>query len=164
MSVKISVIGCGYLGAVLRRRLPNLGTTSSASTLTRGRSPFWTRARLRSSNLACSRSSSAAWSPDDFASARTLRPLRARQSTSLVWATPQRKGEHAADLQYVEATVEGLLPHLRPGDVVVGRSTVPAGTAGGLLELIQVAQPEATLVWNAEFLREGYEGTVLRLA
>ncbi len=43
--------------------------------------------------------------------------------------TPQKRGENAADLSYVDAAVEALLPHLRQGDVVVGKSTVPVGTA-----------------------------------
>jgi UDPglucose 6-dehydrogenase len=69
--------------------------------------------------------------------------------------TPQRQGENAADLRYVYAAVDDLLPHLRPGDVVVGKSTVPVGTAELLAELIRGVAPEATLVWNPEFLREG---------
>ena len=43
--------------------------------------------------------------------------------------TPQKRGENAADLRYVQAAVDDLLPHLSPGDVVVGKSTVPVGTA-----------------------------------
>src|SRR5690606_28394124 len=43
--------------------------------------------------------------------------------------TPQKRGENAADLRYVQAAVEALLPHLAPGDLVVGKSTVPVGTA-----------------------------------
>jgi UDPglucose 6-dehydrogenase len=70
--------------------------------------------------------------------------------------TPQRAGEFAADLQYVDAAIEGLLPHLRAGDVVVGKSTVPVGTAERLAELVAKAEPGAELVWNPEFLREGH--------
>ncbi|GAB3991734.1 UDP-glucose/GDP-mannose dehydrogenase family protein [Nocardioides marmoraquaticus] len=69
--------------------------------------------------------------------------------------TPQRRNEMAADLSYVDAAVESLLPVLKPGDLVVGKSTVPVGTAERLTELVHRAQPEATLVWNPEFLREG---------
>ncbi len=70
--------------------------------------------------------------------------------------TPQRQGENAADLRYVDAAVDSLLPHLRPGDVVVGKSTVPVGTAERLQERVRAAQPDATLIWNPEFLREGH--------
>jgi UDPglucose 6-dehydrogenase len=70
--------------------------------------------------------------------------------------TPQRQGEYAADLRYVDAAVESLLPHLSPGDVVVGKSTVPVGTAARLAARVSEAQPDAHLVWNPEFLREGH--------
>jgi UDPglucose 6-dehydrogenase len=70
--------------------------------------------------------------------------------------TPQRKGEFAADTSYVEAAVAALLPHLRPGDLVVGKSTVPVGTAAALAEQVAAAVPGAMLAWNPEFLREGH--------
>lgn len=70
--------------------------------------------------------------------------------------TPQRKGEYAADTTYVEAAVAALLPHLRPGDLVVGKSTVPVGTAAALAEQIRHEVPGAMLAWNPEFLREGH--------
>src|SRR5690349_15572907 len=70
--------------------------------------------------------------------------------------TPQKKGENAADLRHVYGAVDDLLPILKPGDVVVGKSTVPVGTAELLAERIRDAVPEATLLWNPEFLREGH--------
>ena len=68
--------------------------------------------------------------------------------------TPQRKGEFAADLTYVDAAVDSLVAVLRPGALVVGKSTVPAGTAARLAGPIEAAGAE--LVWNPEFLREGF--------
>lgn len=68
--------------------------------------------------------------------------------------TPQQAGGYAADLTYVDAAVDGLLPFLSPGDVVAGKSTVPVGTAARLAP--RVAEHGATLVWNPEFLREGW--------
>ena len=56
----------------------------------------------------------------------------------------------------MDAAVAGLLRHLKPGDLVVGKSTVPVGTAEHLAALVQEAQPEASLAWNPEFLREGH--------
>ena len=73
--------------------------------------------------------------------------------------TPQRKGEFAADTTYVDAAVVALLPYLRPGDLVVGKSTVPVGTAERLAEVIEAAVPGAMLAWNPEFLREGHAVT-----
>jgi UDPglucose 6-dehydrogenase len=70
--------------------------------------------------------------------------------------TPQRAGEFAADTRYVDAAVTALLPYLRPGDLVVGKSTVPVGTAARLADLITAAVPGALLAWNPEFLREGH--------
>jgi UDPglucose 6-dehydrogenase len=70
--------------------------------------------------------------------------------------TPQKKGENAADLRFVEAAVESLLPYLSDGDIVVGKSTVPVGTARRLAERVTAANSTATLVWNPEFLREGF--------
>jgi UDPglucose 6-dehydrogenase len=69
--------------------------------------------------------------------------------------TPQRKGEYAADLTYVDAAIDSLIPHLSDGDLVVGKSTVPVGTAERLAARV-TAQSGATLAWNPEFLREGY--------
>ena len=68
--------------------------------------------------------------------------------------TPQSKEGQAADLSFVNAAVDGLLPYLKPGDLVVGKSTVPVGTAARLAE--RVESTGATLVWNPEFLREGF--------
>lgn len=68
--------------------------------------------------------------------------------------TPQVAGGVAADLTYVNAAVEALLPHIGPGHLVVGKSTVPVGTAARLAEL--VAPTGASLAWNPEFLREGF--------
>ena len=70
--------------------------------------------------------------------------------------TPQREGEIAADLTYVDAAVEAILPHLSPGDLVVGKSTVPVGTAERLTTVLNDADTGALLAWNPEFLREGH--------
>ena len=68
--------------------------------------------------------------------------------------TPQLAGSDAADLRFVDASFAALVPHLKPGDVVVGKSTVPVGTAARLAPLIEAVG--ARLAWNPEFLREGY--------
>ena len=70
--------------------------------------------------------------------------------------TPQRKGENAADLTYVSGAIEAMLPHLSEGDLVVGKSTVPVGTADKLAARIRDFGPGASLAWNPEFLREGF--------
>ncbi|MEU5769851.1 UDP-glucose/GDP-mannose dehydrogenase family protein [Streptomyces asoensis] len=73
--------------------------------------------------------------------------------------TPQQQGSHAADLTYVDGAVTELARHLRRRALVVGKSTVPVGTAARLTELVQRTAPAGTdveLAWNPEFLREGY--------
>src|SRR5690606_12598420 len=68
--------------------------------------------------------------------------------------TPQKDDSYAADLRFVDAAVEGLLPLLGAGSLVVGKSTVPVGTAERLAELVEATG--ARLAWNPEFLREGF--------
>jgi UDPglucose 6-dehydrogenase len=70
--------------------------------------------------------------------------------------TPQKKGENGADMSYVDAAIQSLFPYLAPGDLVVGKSTVPVGTADRIASLINAAHPGVHLVWNPEFLREGH--------
>ena len=70
--------------------------------------------------------------------------------------TPQKRGEYAADMRYVQAAVESLLGVLAAGELVVGKSTVPVGTAARLAELVGAKVPGAMLAWNPEFLREGF--------
>src|SRR4029453_1216531 len=73
--------------------------------------------------------------------------------------TPQKPGSHAADLRYVEGVVRDLAPYLRRRCLVVGKSTVPVGTAARLTQMVQDNAPagqEVELAWNPEFLREGY--------
>jgi len=70
--------------------------------------------------------------------------------------TPQRKGEYSADLTYVDAAIDALVPFLSPGDVVVGKSTVPVGTAARLSARVADVAPGSHLAWNPEFLREGF--------
>jgi UDPglucose 6-dehydrogenase len=71
--------------------------------------------------------------------------------------TPQKRGEYAADMTYVDAAFASLVPHARSGSLLVGKSTVPAGTAERLAEMIAAARGgELELAWNPEFLREGF--------
>src|ERR1700759_1307045 len=72
--------------------------------------------------------------------------------------TPQTPGG-AADLSYLHAAAAALAPHLRAACLVVGKSTVPGGTADALLAQPRAAAPAGDgvdLAWNPEFLREGY--------
>jgi UDPglucose 6-dehydrogenase len=72
--------------------------------------------------------------------------------------TPQKSGENAADLTHVTAAFSTLAPLLTRSCLVVGKSTVPTGTAAQLARLLRAHAPAAEaaeLAWNPEFLREG---------
>ena len=73
--------------------------------------------------------------------------------------TPQKKGEYGADLRHVHAVVDTLVPRLKRSAVIVGKSTVPVGTAADLSERARRLAPSGVSVeiaWNPEFLREGF--------
>ena len=70
--------------------------------------------------------------------------------------TPQSKDGLAADLTYVKSAVAAIAPHLKDGSLVVGKSTVPVGTAQALRAELATIAPQADLAWNPEFLREGF--------
>jgi UDPglucose 6-dehydrogenase len=73
--------------------------------------------------------------------------------------TPQRSGSHAADLSALWSAVEALAPLLGRGCVVVGKSTVPVGTAAEVqvaLRRLSPAGDGVAMAWNPEFLREGH--------
>ncbi|HTY28074.1 MAG TPA: UDP-glucose/GDP-mannose dehydrogenase family protein [Mycobacterium sp.] len=73
--------------------------------------------------------------------------------------TPQKKGEYGADLRHVHAVIDELVPRLTRPSVIVGKSTVPVGTAAELgRRAKQLARDgvDVEVAWNPEFLREGF--------
>jgi len=73
--------------------------------------------------------------------------------------TPQAKNSNAADLTYVDAAFTELSRQITRHTLIVGKSTVPIGTAARLTKVVQETSPAGDLVelaWNPEFLREGY--------
>jgi len=71
--------------------------------------------------------------------------------------TPQQPGAYAADMSQVFGAVEALAPHISGTDVVVGKSTVPVGTADEIVDILKnTAATGVEVAWNPEFLREGY--------
>jgi len=154
--MKISVIGCGYLGAVHAACMAELGhevigvdvDQSKIDALAEGRAPFFEPGL-----------------PEILASAIATGRLRFTTDMSEVAdaavhfvavGTPQTSGSYAADLTFVDAAVDALIPHLAEGALVVGKSTVPVGTAARLAEKVAAGAPHASLAWNPEFLREGF--------
>ncbi|HEY4795621.1 MAG TPA: nucleotide sugar dehydrogenase, partial [Mycobacterium sp.] len=73
--------------------------------------------------------------------------------------TPQKRGEYGADLSHVHAVIDTLAPRLTRSAVIVGKSTVPVGTAAELVQRVRgAARPgvDIEIAWNPEFLREGF--------
>lgn len=73
--------------------------------------------------------------------------------------TPQRRTDLGADTTFVEQVVDGLVPMLNRDAVIVGKSTVPVGTAARLQELADLSvrdDLQVEIIWNPEFLREGF--------
>jgi UDPglucose 6-dehydrogenase len=154
--MKISVIGCGYLGAVHAASMAELGhdvvgvdvDAEKIESLANGTAPFHEPGfeELLERTLSTGRLRFST----DFAAAA------GSQVHFVCVGTPQKRGEYAADLRYVEGAAESLMDVLAPGDLVVGKSTVPVGTAARLAGLLQARVPGALLAWNPEFLREGF--------
>jgi UDPglucose 6-dehydrogenase len=152
----LTVTGCGYLGAVHAACMAQLGhhvigidTDAEKTALLNAGTPVFYEpgfAELLSAALATGRLRF------------TTDPAAARGSRVhfLCVGTPQRSGSHAADVSYLDAALSALLPQLAPGDLVVGKSTVPVGTAQRLAEVLATEAPGARLAWNPEFLREGF--------
>ncbi|WP_308289291.1 UDP-glucose/GDP-mannose dehydrogenase family protein [Mumia sp. zg.B17] len=154
--MKISVIGCGYLGAVHAACMASIGHDVVAidvdepkvAQLAAGEPPFHEPSfpKLLSDALASGRLTF------------TTKPAEAADATVhfICVGTPQRTGELAADLSHVQAAFASLLEVVKPGDTIVGKSTVPVGTAQRLASHLATVEPTASLVWNPEFLREGF--------
>ena len=70
--------------------------------------------------------------------------------------TPQQANSLAADLKFVDAALEAVAKVAKPGSLIVGKSTVPVGTAARLAKRLKEINPDVELAWNPEFLREGF--------
>lgn len=160
MSRQIAVFGTGYLGATHAACMAELGhdvlgvdvDEAKLAKLAAGELPFFEpglpevlRRNIEAGRLRFTTSYQEA---ADFADVHFI-----------AVGTPQKQGELAADLRYVDSVIESLAPLLTRPSVIFGKSTVPAGTAARLsarlLELAP-ANTQAELAWNPEFLREGF--------
>jgi UDPglucose 6-dehydrogenase len=136
--MRISVIGVGYLGAVHAAAMADLGHTvvgvdvdeAKIAALSEARAPFFEPGL-----------------PDVLASATASGRLRFTTDFAAVAdadvhfvavGTPQSADGDAADMRFVDAAFASLLEHVSPRDVIVGKSTVPVGTASRLAEELRV--------------------------
>lgn len=158
--MRCTVFGTGYLGATHAAGMAQLGhevvgvdiDPGKVAKLSAGEAPFYEpslRKMLRD-NISAGR---LRFTTDydvaaDFADVHFLGV-----------GTPQKKGEYGADLRHVHAVIDALVPRLRRPAVIVGKSTVPVGTAAELATRATALKRDGVAVevaWNPEFLREGF--------
>ncbi len=160
--MKMTVFGTGYLGATHAVCMAELGhdvlgvdiDQSKVDKLSRGEVPFFEPGLtdMLEKNLASGRLQFTTSYSDaaDFADIHFVG----------VGGTPQKKGgEYAADLSHVHSVIDMLAPLLRKPSLIVGKSTVPVGTAAALGERLRATAPaggSVEVAWNPEFLREGH--------
>ncbi len=157
---RITVLGTGYLGTAHAACLAEMGfevlgvdvNPARIDALTRGELPFYEpglepllQAGRKSGRLSFTTS---------YADAAAFGDVH-----FVCVGTPQREGSYGADLSQVDACVDALAPLLDRPCLVIGKSTVPVGTAEILSERLARSAPageECELAWNPEFLREGH--------
>ena len=156
MALKISVIGTGYLGTTHAACMSSLGfevigidvDPAKIKSLAAGEIPFYEpgleellQQELKSGRLSFT---------TDF------NAIKDCDVHFICVGTPQVKDGLAADLSYLFAALNEIAPIIKSGSLVVGKSTVPVGTAAKMREALLAINPETDLAWNPEFLREGF--------
>jgi len=154
--LKFSVIGTGYLGATHAAAMSSLGfevigvdvEAAKIAALSKGKVPFYEPGleELLEQEVNSGR----------LHFTTDISEIKDCDVHFICVGTPQQKGSLAADLTYVNAALEAVAPHAKKGSLVVGKSTVPVGTAQRLLNRLKAVNPGADLAWNPEFLREGF--------
>ncbi|MFG3010558.1 UDP-glucose dehydrogenase family protein [Streptomyces cinerochromogenes] len=165
MSLKITVIGTGYLGATHAAAMAELGfevlgldvVPEKIALLERGETPMYEpglQELLRRHVAGIEGSTGRLRFTVDWAEAGAFGDVH-----FVCVNTPQKHGEYACDMSYVDSAIASLAPHLHGPALVVGKSTVPVGSADRLAAYLAEhapAGPDAELAWNPEFLREGF--------
>jgi len=156
MALKLSVIGTGYLGATHAACMASLGfevigfdiEASKIDLLSKGKVPFYEPEleELLSEQIKSGR----------LTFTNNIADLAEADVHFICVGTPQVKNGNAADLTYVNSALESIAKFVKPGGLVVGKSTVPVGTATKLRNRLLELNPKADLAWNPEFLREGF--------
>jgi len=158
--MRCTVFGTGYLGATHAAGMAELGhdvvgvdiDAGKVAKLAGGDIPFYEPGlrKMLTDNLAAGRLQFTT----DYEMAAEFADVH-----FLGVGTPQKKGEYGADLRHVNAVIDTLVPRLTRSSVLVGKSTVPVGTAAELNERAAALAPpgvDVEIAWNPEFLREGY--------
>ncbi|MER8009370.1 UDP-glucose/GDP-mannose dehydrogenase family protein [Streptomyces sp. NPDC094149] len=165
MALRITVIGTGYLGATHAAAMAELGfevlgldvMPEKIAKLERGEAPMFEpglEELLRKHVAGIEGSTARLRFTMDWAEVGAFGDVH-----FLCINTPQKHGEYACDMSYVESAFASLAPHLAGPALVVGKSTVPVGSADRLARYLAEHAPagqDAELAWNPEFLREGF--------
>lgn len=156
MALKLSVIGTGYLGATHAACMASLGfevigfdtESSKVDLLSKGKVPFYEPdlEELLAQQIKAKR----------LTFTNKVEDLSDADVHFICVGTPQIKNGNAADLTYVNSALDSIAKYVKPGGLVVGKSTVPVGTATKLRSRLIELNPNADLAWNPEFLREGF--------
>ncbi|WBB62951.1 UDP-glucose/GDP-mannose dehydrogenase family protein [Streptomyces sp. WMMC500] len=165
MSLRITVIGTGYLGATHAAAMAELGfevlgldvVKEKVELLSAGRVPMYEPGLedlLRKHVAGVEGASGRLRFTTDWDE------LAAFGDVHFVCVnTPQKHGEYGCDMSFVDAAIDTLAPRLDRPCLVVGKSTVPVGSAARLARRLAELAPvgeQAELAWNPEFLREGF--------
>ena len=156
MKLRVSVIGTGYLGATHAACMSAMGfdvigvdiDATKIELLSRGKVPFYEPGleELLQQEIASGRLT---FSTD-------FQAIKEADVHFICVGTPQSENSLAADMKYVDAALDAIAPICKPGSLVVGKSTVPVGTAARLRSKLLSLNPQVDLAWNPEFLREGF--------
>lgn len=163
MALKITVIGTGYLGATHAAAMAELGfevlgldvVPEKIELLSTGRVPMYEPGL---EELLARHVAGIEGSTGRLRFTTSWEEVGAFGDVHFVCVnTPQKHGEYACDMSYVDSAFASLAPRLKPGALVVGKSTVPVGSAARLAGLLAEHAPgDVELAWNPEFLREGF--------
>ncbi|WP_030782135.1 UDP-glucose dehydrogenase family protein [Streptomyces sp. NRRL S-920] len=158
--MKLTVIGCGYLGATHAACMAELGhdvlgmdsDMDKVAVLNSGKAPIHERDLddLIAKHTASGKLSFTA----SYAEAAAFGDLH-----FIGVGTPQQPGENAYDLSHLFAAVRQLAPRLKGPAVVAVKSTVPVGTAPRVRDIFHEFAPAGDRIevaWNPEFLRESF--------
>jgi UDPglucose 6-dehydrogenase len=154
--LKLSVIGCGYLGAVHAAAMAELGHDVIAIDVDQAKIDMLSSAQAPFFEPGLPEILNSALKAGRLTFTTDMSKARDASVHFIAVGTPQQAGSNSADMTFVNAAVDSLIPFLDDTDVVVGKSTVPVGTAERLETKLREAGSRAAMVWNPEFLREGF--------
>ncbi len=156
--MRMSVIGTGYLGAVHAACMAHIGhevvaydtDAAKIAALATGKSPFYEPGfdELLTEVLGTGR----------LRFTQSVAEAVSGASVHFVCVgTPQSSGSDAANVAYVDSAFRSVAVNADVDGLIVGKSTVPVGTAQRLAaEVAATSSPHRLEVaWNPEFLREG---------